>query len=219
MVVTTPVTIPINNIQLNPGSLITVNDLTWEQFEAIQSEREVAGRRTRIAYCEGTLVIMSPLPAHERPHRIIGDIVKVLLDSQERDWEEFGSTTFRKGAKKVGLEPDTCFYIQNAQQMRPRMRIDMTEDPPPDLAIEVDVTSKTTLDAYEALEVPELWIYTQEKFTIKVFNDGLYVESSISPTFPDIPILELIPNLVKQVFTMGSSKMLREFRKKMSENG
>ena len=85
MVVTTPVTIPINNIQLNPGSLITVNDLTWEQFEAMLSEREVAGRRTRIAYCEGTLVIMSPLPAHDRPHRIIGDIVKVLLDSQERD--------------------------------------------------------------------------------------------------------------------------------------
>ena len=99
------------------------------------------------------------------------------------------------------------------------MRIDMTDDPPPGLAIEVDVTSKTTLDAYEALEVPELWIYTEEKFTIKVFSDGLYVESSISPTFPDIPILELIPNLVKQALTMGSSKMLREFRKKMSENG
>lgn len=28
---------------------------------------------------------MSPLPAHEQTHRIIGDIVKVLLDSQERD--------------------------------------------------------------------------------------------------------------------------------------
>ena len=46
MVVTTPVTIPINNIQPNPGSLITVNDLTWEHFEAILSEREVAGSRT-----------------------------------------------------------------------------------------------------------------------------------------------------------------------------
>ncbi|MDY7007035.1 MAG: Uma2 family endonuclease [Cyanobacteriota bacterium] len=209
-------TIPINKIQLNPGSLITLNDLTWEQFEAFMKEKEAKGIRTRIAYIQGTLAIMSPLPAHERPHRIISDIVKVLLDSQERDWEEFGSTTFRKRAKKVGLEPDNCFYIQNAQKMRPRMRIDMTVDPPPDLAIEVDVTSKTTLDAYEALEVPELWIYTEEKFTIKVFTDGLYVESSISPTFPDVPILDLIPSLVKQAFAMGSSKMLREFRKKMS---
>jgi len=142
--------------------------------------------------------------------------VKVLLDSQERDWEDFGSTTFRKRAKKVGLEADTCFYIQNAQKMRSRMRIDMTVDPPPDLAIEVDITSKTTFDAYEALGVPELWIYTEEKFTIQVFTDGLYVESSISPTFPNLTILELIPNLVNQALTMGSSKMLRELRKKMS---
>lgn len=210
------VTIPINKIQLNPGSLITMNDLTWEQFEAFLEEKEANGIKTRVAYSQETLTIMSPLPAHERPHRIISDIVKVLLDSQERDWEEFGSTTFRKKAKKVGLEPDTCFYIQNAQKMRSRMRIDLTVDPPPDLAIEVDVTSKTTLDAYEALAVPELWIYTEEKFTIQVFTDGLYIESSISPTFPNLPILELIPNLVNQVLTMGSSKMLRELRKKMS---
>lgn len=210
------VTIPINKIELNPGSLITLNDLTWEQFEAFLEEKEANGIKTRVAYSQETLTIMSPLLAHERPHRIISDIVKVLLDSQERDWEEFGSTTFRKKAKKVGLEPDTCFYIQNAQKMRSRMRIDLTVDPPPDLAIEVDVTSKTTLDAYEALAVPELWIYTEEKFTIQVFTDGLYVESSISPTFPNLPILELIPNLVNQVLTMGSSKMLRELRKKMS---
>lgn len=210
------VTIPINKIELNPGSLITLNNLTWEQFEAFLEEREANGIKTRIAYIQGTLSIMSPLLAHERPHRIISDIVKVLLDSQEREWEEFGSTTFRKKAKKVGLEPDTCFYIQNAQKMRSRMRIDLTVDPPPDLAIEVDVTSKTTLDAYEALAVPELWIYTEEKFTIQVFTDGLYVESSISPTFPNLPILELIPNLVNQVLTMGSSKMLRELRKRMS---
>ncbi|NEP80457.1 MAG: Uma2 family endonuclease [Okeania sp. SIO3B3] len=210
------VTIPINKIELNPGSLITLNDLTWEQFEAFLEEKEANGIKTRVAYSQETLTIMSPLPAHERPHRIISDIVKVLLDSQERDWEEFGSTTFRKKAKKVGLEPDTCFYIQNAQKMRSRMRIDLTVDPPPDLAIEVDVTSKTTLDAYEALAVPELWVYTEEKFTIQVLTDGLYVESSISPTFPNLPILELIPNLVNQVLTIGSSKMLRELRKKMS---
>lgn len=210
------VTIPIKKIELNPGSLITLNDLTWEQFEAFLEEKEANGIKTRVAYSQETLTIMSPLPAHERPHRIISDIVKVLLDSQERDWKEFGSTTFRKKAKKVGLEPDTCFYIQNAQKMRSRMRIDLTVDPPPDLAIEVDITSKTTLDAYEALAVPELWIYTEEKFTIQVFTDGLYVESSISPTFPNLPILELIPNLVNQALTMGSSKMLRELRKKMS---
>jgi Uma2 family endonuclease len=103
------IAIPIKNIQLNPGSLITICDVTWEQFEAILEEREAEGIRTRIAYSKGTLEIMSPLPVHERPHRIIGHIVTTLLDVQERDWEDFGSTTFRKKAKEAGLEPDTCF--------------------------------------------------------------------------------------------------------------
>ncbi|WP_293139091.1 Uma2 family endonuclease [Okeania sp. SIO3I5] len=95
------VTIPINKIPLNPDSLITLNDLTWEQFEAFMEEKEAQRIKTRIAYIQGTLSIISPLPAHERLHRIISDIVKVLLDSQERDWEEFGLTTFRKRAKKI----------------------------------------------------------------------------------------------------------------------
>jgi Uma2 family endonuclease len=211
-----PVTIPIKNIQLNPGSLMTIRDVTWEQFEAILEEREAEGIRTRIAYIQGTLEIMSPLPIHERLHRIIGHIVVALLDIQERDWEDFGSTTFRKKAKKAGLEPDTCFYIQNAEKVRDRKRIDMTVDPPPDLAIEADVTSQTALDIYEVLEVPEVWIYTEEKFTINVLTDGKYVESSTSPTFPNLPILELIPQLVYRAFTEGSSKMLRELRKQMS---
>jgi Uma2 family endonuclease len=216
MTATIPVAIPIKNIQLNPGSLMTIRDVTWEQFEAILAEREAAGIRTRIAYIQGTLEIMSPLPIHERPHRIIGDIVKALLDVQGRDWEDFGSTTFRKKAKKAGLEPDTCLYIQNAEKVRDRKRIDLTVDPPPDLAIEADVTSQTALDIYESLEVPEVWIYTEEKFTINVLTEGKYLESSISPTFPKLPILELIPQLVDRAFTEGSSKMLRELRKQMS---
>lgn len=217
MTVAIPVTIPIKNIQLNPGSLMTIYDVTWEQFEAILAEREAEGIRTRIAYHQGILEIMSPLPAHERPHRIIGYIVTTLLDVQERDWEDFGSSTFRKKAKAAGLEPDTCFYIQNARKVRDRKRIDMTIDPPPDLAIEADVTSPTTLDIYEALEVPEVWIYSEEKFTIHVLTAGKYIESPNSPTFPDLPILELIPQLVDRVFQEGSSTMLRELRKQMSE--
>ena len=216
MTATISVTIPIKNIQLDPGSLMTIRDVTWEQFEAILEEREAAGIRTRIAYIKGTLEIMSPLPIHERPHRIIGHIVTALLDIQERDWEDFGSTTFRKKAKQAGLEPDTCFYIQNSAEVRDRKSIDLTVDPPPDLAIESDVTSLTTLDIYEALEVPEVWIYTEKKFTINVLIDGKYVESSSSPTFPNLPILELIPQLVDRAFTEGSSKMLRELRKQMS---
>lgn len=216
MTIAAPITVPIKNIQLTPGSMITIPDVTWEQFEAILEELR-SGRSIRIAYSRGTLEIMSPLPAHERPHRIIGYTVTTLLDAQERDWEDFGSTTFKQQQKAAGLEPDTCFYIQNAAQVRNCMRMDLAVYPPPDLAIEADITSKTTLEAYEALQVPEVWVYDSGKLTTKVFQDGKYVESATSLTFPDLPIAELIPKLVQQAFADGSSQMLRHLRKQIAQ--
>ena len=216
MTVATPIAIPIKNIQLSPGNMICIHDVTWEQFEAILEELG-ENRSTRIAYSRGTLEMMSPLPAHERPHRIIGYIVTTLLDAQERDWEDFGSTTFKRQQKAVGLEPNTCFYIQNAQQVRNCMQMDLDIFPPPDLAIEADITSKTTMEVYEALQVPEVWVYDSGKLTIHILKDGKYIESTISPTFPGLPIAESIPNLVQQAFTDGSSQMLRNLRKQIAQ--
>jgi Uma2 family endonuclease len=91
-------------------------------------------------------------------------------------------------------------------------RIDLTIDPPPDLAIEVDVTSKTQLNAYEALGVPELWRYEDGKLQINLIKDGKYIESEISATFPNLPIFSAIPQFVEQSKTAGRSPTLRAFR-------
>ena len=88
----------------------------------------------------------------------------------------------------------------------------MRIDPPPDLAIEVDVTSKTQLDAYEALRVPELWRYENGKLQINIFQDGKYIESEISSTFANLTIVEVIPRFVEQSRTLGKSPTLRGFR-------
>ncbi|MFB2978921.1 Uma2 family endonuclease [Microseira sp. BLCC-F43] len=212
------VVIPLKAIALSPGSHLAINDVTWEQYEALLEELGEERRIPRINYCHGSLELMSPSPAQERPHRIISDIVKILLDAQGRDWEDFGSTTFKKPTQ-AGLEPDTCFYIQNAERVRSLMRMNMDEDPPPDLAIETDVTSRTTLEAYAILKVPEVWIYNNEKLKIWLLRDGNYWESDSSSIFPDLPIIEMIPRLVKQAFQEGSSKMLRELRQQMQQEG
>lgn len=211
------ITTPIKTIALSPGSHLLIPNVTWEQYEALLEELGEERRVPRINYCNGTLELMSPLPAHERPHRIISDVVKLLLDIQGREWEDFGSITFKQ-LKKAGLEPDTCFYIQNAERVRDRLRMDMAQDPPPDLAIETDVTSKTTLEAYAALQVPEVWIYDNGKLKIHVLQHGEYHASASSPTFPDLPIVDMIPQVVQQVFQVGTSTMLRNLRKQMAEN-
>lgn len=218
MTVINLVTIPIKTIDLSPGSHLRITDVTWEQYEALLNDLGEERRVPRINYCNGTLELMSPLPAHERPHRIIADIVKAMLDAQDRAWEDFGSTTFKK-PRKAGLEPDTCFYIQNAERVRSRMRMDMAFDPPPDLAIESDVTSKTTLEAYQTLQVPEVWLYDNGRLTIQRLQNGEYQESHNSLVFPDLPICTLISQLVNQAFQEGTSTTLRNFRQRMQAEG
>ncbi len=122
-----------------------------------------------------------------------------------------GSTTLKKENKTVGVEPDECFYIQNYQAVIGKDRLDLTIDPPPDLAIEVDLTSKTKLAAYVALEVPELWFYSNERLKIYLWQPGDYQASEISSIFPYLPILEMIPQFIQRAKVAGVSQTLLEF--------
>lgn len=203
--------IPIANIDISPGSHLVIHPVTWEQYEALYASWGEKRRVPRMNYYDGTLEIMSPLPAHERPHRIIADIVKTLLDAEDRAWEDFGASTFKK-PQQARLEPDTCFYIQNAHRVRSLMRIDLDTDPPPDLAIESDLTSSTTLQTYAALQVPEVWIYANNRLTVYLLNENNYQDSVVSRTFPSFDIIHLIPELVQQAIKDGTSVMLRELR-------
>ncbi len=208
MIVIAPVLKPVSQITLTPGSVVTIPNITWLEFESILEELGEK-RRTRIAYSNRTLEIMVPLLECEITKDLISDIIKILLKSAGRRYEPFGSTTFkREGA--AGVEPDACFYILNYQRMISRRRL-LPDDPPPDLAIETDVASKTTIDAYLAIEVPEVWVYDSGRLRIYLLQDGEYVESDISPNFPGIAIAQLIPATVERAWQVGNLQALEEF--------
>lgn len=208
MTAVSPVLKPVSQLRLAPGSTVTIQDVSWQEFESILGELGEK-RSARIAYSQSTLEIMVPLPEHEKPKDIISDIVKILLKKTGRKYEPFGSTTFKR-ENIAGVEPDACFYIQNYQSMISRRRLE-PNDPPPDLAIEMDVTSKTTLDAYEAIAVPELWIYDSSKLTIYLLQNGNYLKSDLSPTFPNIPLTQIIPATVEHAWQVGTVQALEEF--------
>lgn len=154
---------------------------------------------------------MAPLPEHERSKVLIADLVKTLLKVQKRQWEPLGSTTFKRENMAAGIEPDDCFYIQNYKAVIGKNRLDLSVDPPPDLAIKTDLTSKTELDAYEALRVPEVWLYERGKLKINVLGEGRYVDSETSPTFPGIAVVEIIPQFMQRAKEVGVSQALEEF--------
>ncbi|MBC6436365.1 Uma2 family endonuclease, partial [Nostoc sp. HG1] len=198
------VTLQLRQIRVPAGQKIILEDVSWQVFEAILNELG-EHRGSRVAYSEGTLEIMAPLPEHERAKVIIGNFVKALLDELDLNWESLGSTTFKRKDISAGIEPDDCFYIQNYQLMIGKDRIDLTVDPPPDLAIEIDVTSKTQINAYQALRVPEIWRYENKNLEISLLEGEQYVKSLTSATFPNFPMIELIPRFVEMAQTTGMS--------------
>jgi Uma2 family endonuclease len=206
------VTIQLRQLVVHPGQRIQLQDVDWAEFEAVLDE--LGDRRSsRIAYFDNLLEIRMPLPKHEVDIELIGDFVKILLEELDIDNECFGSTTFKRKTMAAGIEPDQCFYIENQAVMIGKRRIDLAIDPPPDLAIEVDVTSATGLDAYQALGVPELWRFEEGRLRISLLQNGLYQDSTVSAHFPQFNLIPMVETAIAQAQTDGRSQTLKAFRK------
>ncbi|MEG3849252.1 Uma2 family endonuclease [Microcoleus sp. herbarium13] len=201
----------LKQIIVQPGNQLLLKDITWQMFETLLTELEES-RASRLSYSKGTLEIMVPLPEHEVGKENIGDLVKILLEELDIEFWPLGSTTFKNEKMAQAVEPDACFYIQNEAAVRGKNRIDLETDPPPDLAIEIDLTSRTQLNNYEALGVLELWRYNGRKLEISVLQDGKYVKGEISLQFPNFPIANLIPQYLEQSKTAGRNVAMKAFR-------
>jgi Uma2 family endonuclease len=201
----------LKRIQVPPGQRVLLKDVTWQEFKTILEDLG-EHRAARIAYDRGILEIMAPLPEHEYDKEIISDLVKALLEELDIEFRCLGSTTFKNQAMAQGIEPDQCFYIKNESKIRGKKRLDLTVDPPPDLALEVDITSRTHPNIYQALKVPELWRFDKGKLQINILQNGIYVESQESLNFPRFGLIEVIPQYLERSTTAGRNATLKAFR-------
>src|SRR6266851_39103 len=140
------------------GESVILRDVPWRMYG--QLLRAFAERpRVRLTYDRGVLEIMSPVLEHDSGSWFVGRLVVTATEELQLSVLGGGSTTFRRRRRRRGLEPDECFWIANEPRMRGKRRVDLRVDPPPDLAIEVDVTrsSMDRMGVYGALCVPEVW--------------------------------------------------------------
>ena len=207
----------LRQLKIQPGQQLLVEDVNWQQFESILAELGER-RASRLSYSNGRLEIMVPLPEHEKAKEIIGDMVKILLEAGQIAFESLGSTTLKNERMSQAVEPDTCFYIQNQAAVIGKNRLDMSVDPPPDLAIEIDLTSRTQLDNYQILGVPELWRYARRGLQINVLQAEQYIESDVSPTFPNIPSVELVNQYTQQSQVAGRTSAIQALKNWVGEN-
>ncbi len=163
---------------------VVLHDVTWPTYQALLADMG-EHRSARLAYDRGTLEITLPSKLHELINRLLERIITALTEELGMNVLSLGSTTFDFADEKQGVEPDSCFYIQNADRVNPADSAPPT-DFPPDLVVEVDITSssRSRLNIYKSMGVPEIWRYSRQGLTILQLHDGDYRECDHSYTFP-----------------------------------
>jgi Uma2 family endonuclease len=164
---------------------LLLHDVVWDDYEAML--RIVGDRRIRVTYDGGTMEVGMPSQKHEQAAQLLGLFVPRLAEELEIPYEPLGMTTWKKPDAEKGLEPDQCYYIQNQAVVREREVLDLDVDPPPDLAIEVDITSSSLnrMAIYAGLGVPEVWRYDGRAVTMHGLHpDGTYHALAESRSIP-----------------------------------
>jgi Uma2 family endonuclease len=196
------------------GGCLLLSGVDWKTY--VQLSRIFAERPgIRLTYDRGQLEMMAPLLEHDDDGRFLGDLVFVLTEELGLPLKRGGSTTLRRRLQRRGIEADECFWIANAHRMAGRRRLNLRTDPPPDLALEVDVThsSLNRLSIYAALAVPEVWRLDGDTLTFHVLGaDGTYTSATVSRSFPLVTPADLMVFLQQARQAGDENLVMRQFR-------
>jgi Uma2 family endonuclease len=199
---------------LSPGHCLRLSNVDWRTYTRVL--RTFADRPgIRVTYDQGEMEIMSPTLAHDDDTWFLGHLVIILTEELDLPLKHGGSTTLRRRLKQRGIEADACFWIANAHRMKGRRRLDLRRDPPPDLAIEVDVTNSSLdrLGIYGALRVPEVWRLDSGVLTFHVLGTNKkYLTASVSRSFPLIAPADLVIFLKRGRRADDVNSVMRRFR-------
>jgi Uma2 family endonuclease len=187
-------------------------DIDWKTYTRLLRVFEKS-RRFRLTYDRGTLEIMSPLWVHEAHAKLLGRFVDVLTEELDLPSRLGGSVTLRRRRKDRGLEPDNCYWIASTPLLQGKLDLDLRVDPPPDLAIEIDVTSSSIdrLSIYAALGVPEIWRLSTGGIAFYILVSGSYQIRPNSLSFPQLASVDLHPFLA-QWGQNDDTTIVRQFR-------
>jgi Uma2 family endonuclease len=199
--------------QAHSGGTVLLNGIDWPTYTRLLrtfAERPAA----RLTYDRGLLEILSPLHQHESDADMLGRFVAVLSEEQNLPIKAGRSTTLRRRSKRRGLEPDCCWWIATEALVRGKRRIDLRVDPPPDLAVEVDVTSSSLdrMTIYARLGVPEVWRLDAQSLAFHLLQpDGKYAAATASRSFPAVTTADLMRFLALRA-TLDETTVIRQFR-------
>ncbi|MFM7449896.1 MAG: Uma2 family endonuclease [Leptolyngbyaceae cyanobacterium] len=198
--------------QLPPGTVVRL-PATWQEYQQLCDQRG-DGSIPRLKYRQGEVLLMSPLPIHGRDANLLADMVKALLDHDGREYDAFTPVTMTL-PEESGIEPDYCFYIDTWQAVSGKTRIDWQQDPPPDLVLEIDVTSYSDVQDYLPYRVPEVWLFKNQQIFIYQLQGVDYQGQSQSRYFPDIDLPSEIARCLQIAYDRNTSAAIRNFKQRL----
>ncbi len=136
---------------------VILRNISWPTYQSLVQDFE-AEPAMRLTYDRGTLEIRMPFDPDETDKKLLGRLIEAATEELGLEVRSLGSRTCHREDLAKGLEPDQCYYIQHEALVRGVEQIDLTQYPPPDLAVEIDIASSSLdrMAIYAALGVPKL---------------------------------------------------------------
>jgi Uma2 family endonuclease len=194
-----------------------LENISWDTFVDLAEQRR--GSVPRMTYDNGVLELMSPLRQHEHIGCLIGRLVETYTEVLGIEIQSVASTTFKRRDLKKAFEADESYYIQNADLIRHKEEIDLTQDPPPDLVIEVEITSSAIkkLKLFAAMGVPEVWRHDGQQLQMFHLMKSKYELMDGSLALPKLAPAAIHEVLDKRL-ALGETQLIREFRASIVKN-
>jgi Uma2 family endonuclease len=202
----------MSSLQVSKSQRLVLYAVSWRTYTRLL--RLFDERHLRLTYDRGTLEIMTLTHEHESYGHLLGRFILVLTEEMGFPVKGGKSTTLRRRKRQKGLEPDECYWIMSEPLVRGKNRINLRVDPPPDLAMEIEVSRSALnrLGIYAAIRIPELWRYDGQSLTFHVLgSDGRYTVAAASRTFPFLKPDDVVRFLALRA-TMDENAVVREFR-------
>ena len=188
-----------------------LHNVPWETYQSLRAANPSG--HLRMTYDNGELEIMSPSRKHERIAVLLGRMIDQWTMHNHIPVGAGRNTTFTREDILKGLEPDNCYWITNELIMRDRDEVNLTIDPPPDLAIEVDISrsSISKVPIYQSLGVPELWRWRFDALEVlRLDESGQYQPQRGSSELPGFPF-PLAVQVVGDRHQHDDTELIRRF--------
>jgi len=198
------------------GATLILQKVSWDDYEALTYDLMIAGRHARVSYDHGRVEIVSPLNEHESYCRFIDALVRAYAEHLNVKLEAVGQTTWRRRVLQQGLEPDCCYYVTSADRIIGVKRINLDVDPPPDIAVEIDITndSLSKFHIYAALKIPEIWRYDGKTFQFYQLAGASYHKTAESSALPGLKP-QMLATALDESEVVGQTEALAAFRRSL----